>query len=94
VAEAPGYRGEVDSGVRVEGSPAGPQEEAAAEEELVSDREKLTQALEERDRLGLTLTAAVEFIEILEDLLRDHRIPPYTPRESAPPGAADGEAAT
>jgi hypothetical protein len=52
VVEAPGYRGSVDPGVWVEGSPAGPAEEASAEEGLVSDREKLTRAIEERDRLS------------------------------------------
>jgi septal ring factor EnvC (AmiA/AmiB activator) len=78
VVEASGYRGEVDSGVRVEGSAAGPQEEAATEAAVVSDREKLAQALEERDRLDrvveYSLSAHDQSLRAHDQMLRALRM--------------------
>jgi septal ring factor EnvC (AmiA/AmiB activator) len=108
VVEASGYRGEVDSGVRVEGSAAGPQEEAATEAAVVSDREKLAQALEERDRLDRvveyslsahdqSLRAHDQMLRMRMDLMAEELAryrDTHPPRESAQARPADGEAAS
>jgi anti-sigma factor RsiW len=87
----------MDPRVRVESSPAGSPEEAQEAEGLVTDREKLTQALEERDHLAERVEELLRANRVLNaqlDSIHDYTNPDPNPaRARSSPRPADGEAA-